>query len=111
MSQESFLAFLIAARDDQSLLARYDRRNLAQLVFHAQNDGFDFTPQDVALVVGALEANVILNKDKSLYDGTAPLWRNMWGYRHLDYVVNQVVRKHSTEELRAIVKDERMGLL
>ena len=39
MSQESFLAFLIAARDDRSVLARYDGRNLAQVVFHARQRG------------------------------------------------------------------------
>jgi hypothetical protein len=103
MPHESFLSFLIAARDDRSVLARYDGRNLAQIVFHARNEGYDFTPEDVSLVVGALEANVILAKDKSTYDGTAPLWRRMWGRTHLDYVVKEVVQRHTHEELCDII--------
>lgn len=103
MSRESFLAFLMAARDDRSVLARYDGRNLAQVVFHARNEGYEFTPQEVAAVVGALEASVILTKDKSPYDGTAPLWRRMWGRRHLGYVVENVVRRHTDEELHGLI--------
>ena len=44
MSLESALKFFVAARDDAALLARYDQRNLSQLLFHAKNDGFDFPP-------------------------------------------------------------------
>lgn len=103
MSQESFLAFLIAARDDRSVLARYDKRNVAQVAFHARHEGYDFTSQEMAAVVGALEASVILTKDRSPYDGTAPLWRRMWGQRHLGYVVEHVVKRHTDEELHALL--------
>ena len=103
MSQESFLSFLVAARDDRALLARYDQRNQAQVVFHARNEGYDFTAEEMAAVVGALEASVILTKDRSPYDGTAPLWRQMWGQRHLGYVVEHVLKRHSDDELRALV--------
>ena len=99
MSHQSFMAFLKAARDDRSLLARYDGRNLEQIVFHARNEGYDFTTQEVAQLVGALEASVILTKDKNPFDGTAPLWRRMWGRRHLDYLVKEVVLRHSDDEL------------
>src|SRR3954466_2364449 len=48
MSKEGFLKFLLAARDDQAMLARYDQRNLSQLLFHARSEGFDFSADDVA---------------------------------------------------------------
>ena len=102
MTQESFMAFLKAARDDRSLLARYDGRNLEQIVFHARNEGYEFTNQEVAQVVGALEANVILTKDKNPFDGTASLWRRMWGRRHLDYLVKEVLLRHSDDELTVL---------
>jgi hypothetical protein len=101
--RESFLEFLVAARDRPALLARYNRRSLSQLLFHARNEGYDFTADDVADVVGKLEASVILGKDGDPFDGTSRLWREMWGRCHLEYLVDHVVRRHTDEELRALV--------
>ena len=103
MSRTSFLEFLRAARDDPALRARYEPRDLTQLVFHARNDGFEFTAGDVADVVGALEANVIVAKDGDPFDATSRLWRRMWGAYHLEYLVDSVVRRHSDDELRSFV--------
>jgi len=103
VSQESFLKFLSAAHESAAVLARYNRRNLSELLFHAKNEGFDFTAEEVAEVVGKLEANVILNKDRDPYDGTSRLWREMWGRRHLEYLVNYVVSRHTDEELRSLI--------
>ena len=103
MSQESFLDFLLAARDDTAMLARYDRRSLSQLLFHAKNDGYDFTAQDVANVVGTLEYNLITGKDGEDIDGHSRLWREMWGRRRLEYLVHHVVGRHEDSELRQLV--------
>lgn len=102
MSRKSVVEFLRAARDDPALCARYNPRDLTQLVFHARNDGFDFTAEDVADVVGALEANVIVAKDQGSFDASSRLWRRMWGHYHLQYLVDSVVRRHSDDELQSI---------
>jgi hypothetical protein len=102
VSRKSVVEFLRAARDDAALRARYNPRNLTQLVFHARNDGFDFTADDLADVVGALEANVIVAKDQDPFDASSRLWRRMWGEQHLDYLVGSVVRRHSDDELSAV---------
>jgi hypothetical protein len=104
MSQGSFLKFLMAARGNTAILARYNQRNLSQLLFHAKNDGFEFTADEVAEVVGTLEASVILNKDRDPFDGTSRLWREMWGKYHLEYLVNHVVRRHTDEELWSLIE-------
>ncbi len=106
MSQKNVLRFLSAARDNAAMLARYVARNLSQLLFQAKNEGFDFTAEDVAEVIGKLEANVILNKDRDPFDGTSRLWREMWGRFHLEYVVNHLVRRHTDEELLSLVKKD-----
>jgi hypothetical protein len=103
MSQESFLEFLSAARGNAAVLARYNRRNLSELLFQTKNEGFDFTAEEVAELIGKLEANVILTKDRDPYDGTSRLWREMWGRRYLEYLVNHVVSRHTDEELRSLV--------
>ena len=102
MSLESTLKFFVAARDDAGLLARYDARNLSEVLFHAKNDGFDFSARDLAEVAGRIEASIILTKDRDPFDGTARLWRQMWGRYHLGYLVDQV-RRHSEDELNALI--------
>ena len=102
MSLESALKFFTAARDDAAMVARYDQRSLTQLLFHARNDGFDFTAWDLAEVAGRIEASIILSKDRDPYDGTARLWRQMWGHYHLGYLVEQV-RRHSDAELAGLL--------
>jgi hypothetical protein len=104
MSQESFLKFLLAARDDAAILIRYNSRNLSQFLFHVKNDGFDFTADEMAEVIGKMEANVILSKDQDRFDGTSRLWRTMWGRRHLDYLINHVVKRHSDQELWSLIQ-------
>jgi hypothetical protein len=103
MSHQSFVDFLLAVRDDPALRARYDRRDLTRLTFHARNDGFDFTAEDAAFVVGTLEASVIVAKDRDPFDATSRLWRQMWGVQHLQYLVDSVVSRHSDDELRSLV--------
>ena len=103
MSQENFLRFLLAARGSAALLNRYNPRNLSQLLFHAKNDGYEFTAEEAAEVIGQLEASVILNKDQDRFDGSSRLWRQMWGRYHIDYLVNHVVRRHTDEELWSLL--------
>ncbi len=109
MSQTRVLRFLLAARESPAMLARYSQRNLSQLLFHARNEGYDFTAQEMADVIGKLEASVILTKDRDPFDGTARLWRQMWGRTHLDYVVEQVVGRHTDDELWALVGEREAG--
>lgn len=104
MSQESFMKFLSAARASAAMLTSYNQRNMSQLLFHARNEGFDFTAEEVAEVVSKLEANVILTKDRDPFDGTSRLWRQMWGKYHLEYLVNHVVERHTDEELRSLIE-------
>ena len=103
MVQHNFLRFLIAIRDNPAMLACYTQRNLSQILFHAKNEGFDFTAQEMAEVVGKLEANVILTKDHDPFDATSRLWREMWGRCHLEYLVDHVVRRHTDQELWALI--------
>lgn len=103
MSQGSFVEFLSAARRDAAMLAAYDQRNLSQLLFHARNDGYDFTAADAAAVIGALETNVIVAKDGDPYDENSRLWRQMWGRRRLGYLVDRVAARHTDAELSALV--------
>lgn len=109
MARTAALDFLMAVRDRPALLARYNQRNLAQLVFHARNDGFDFDRDDLAEVVGRLEANVILAKDGDGFSGSSGLWRRMWGLFHLEYLTLHVLARHSDDELRRLIAAPSAG--
>jgi hypothetical protein len=109
MSYANVLGFLSAASANGAMLSRYDQRNLSQLLFHAKNDGFEFTAGDVADVVGKLEASTILTKDQDPFDATSRLWRQMWGSYHLGYVIDHVVRRHTDAELQALVGELEAG--
>ena len=111
MSQESFMQFLSAAHDNAAMLTSYNQRNLSQLLFHAKNDGYDFTAEDMAAVAGKLEANVLLNKDRGPFDGTSQLWRHMWGKCHLEYLVKHVVERHTNEELQSLISKRKQEVL
>ncbi|MFN0069968.1 MAG: Nif11-like leader peptide family natural product precursor [Chloroflexota bacterium] len=104
MSHSNVVKFLTAARTSAALRARYHQRNLAQLVFQAKNDGFDFSADELADVVGKLEANVILNLDHDPFDETSRLWREMWGRTHFEYLLTSVVSRHSDQELQALIE-------
>jgi hypothetical protein len=106
MSQDNVLKFFLAVRDSTAVLVRYDGRNLAELLFHAKNDGFDFTATELADAVGRLEGSVIVNKDRDPYDGSARLWRSMWGHRHLEYLIESVVRRHTDSELCSLITQD-----
>lgn len=99
VSHQDFVRFLRTVRDNPAKLAEYDRRNLPQLLFHAKTEGYDFTADDIAGVVGAMEASTVLTKDGEQIDGDSGLWRRMWGRRHLGYLVDHVVRRHTDAEL------------
>lgn len=101
MGQPEFLRFLRALRDDAALLAVYDARNLAQVIFHARDDGFAFTTADAEEVIGRLEYDLVTTKDGQPFDGGSDLWRNMWGRRYLGYLVDDVVRRYADDELVA----------
>src|SRR2546423_11533483 len=95
MSVEDVLDFLKRAREDTAMLARYNQRNLSELLFHAKNEGFDFTAENLADVAGKLEASVILEKDHDPFDETSRLWREMWGRISPAYLGGPVGRRHS----------------
>ncbi|MFD4372702.1 hypothetical protein [Streptomyces sp. NPDC058486] len=108
MSQKSFLDFLVAVRENPATLAAYELRNLSQLLFHAKNEGYDFSADDMSDVIFKLEMGVIAGKDQEPVDGNSSLWRAMWGKTHLGYLVERVVPRYTDDELTALVTEEQV---
>jgi hypothetical protein len=102
MSQKSFLEFALTARDSSAVLARYSRHSLSQLLFHAKNEGYEFSEEDAAQFVVKLEFLLITTKDDEEMAAASSLWQRMWGRTHLDYFVTQVLPRFTDEELAAL---------
>lgn len=109
MSQESFLKFLWANRDSPAMLARYSHRNLAQVLFHAKNQGFDFTAADAAQLICALENSVVHTKDRDTFTCSSRLWTHMWGKPYLEYLIEDVVARHTDQELWSLLRPTRVS--
>ncbi len=110
MAREDVLNFLLAARGNAAMLARFNQRSLSALLFQAKNEGYEFSADELADVVGALEANVIVSKDGDPFNETSGLWRRMWGAYHLEYLITHVVQRHTAEELRALIAPREVGV-
>jgi hypothetical protein len=109
MSGQGFVDFLKDLRDDPRALDRYRRRDAGQLLFHARNEGYDFTAEDVASVMGPMEWVVVTEKDRQAMDGSSALWRRMWGKTHLDYFVEDVVGRFTDDELAGFARAAGTG--
>lgn len=101
MARREFVRFLRALRDDPALLAAFDGRNLARVVFQATAAGFDFDRADAEEVIGTLEYDLVTAVDGEAFDGASSLWRHMWGRRYLGYLVDHVVRRYADDALDA----------
>ena len=106
MPRKSFVDFLILLKSDHTRSATYDTRNLAQFIFHAQNEGFEFTKADVDQVVGKLEVDAITVKDNEEFGANSALWHDMWGCRRLDYLINRLLPRFTDGELAALSTDD-----
>jgi hypothetical protein len=105
VSEKSFIDFLLSLQSDSARFSAYDGRNLDQLTFHAQNEGFRFTKSDIGQVVGALEFQAVSVKDHQQFGAESGLWRDMWGCRRLDYLVNRLLPRFSADELSVVGSD------
>jgi hypothetical protein len=106
MPKKSFVDFLILLKSDPARSATYDTRNLAQFIFHAQNEGFKFTKSDADEVIGKLEVDAVTVKDNEEFGANSALWHDMWGCRRLDYLVNRLLPRFTDSELAALGADD-----
>ncbi|HZR52769.1 MAG TPA: hypothetical protein VFB06_25055 [Streptosporangiaceae bacterium] len=106
MPKKSLIDFLVLLKSDRTRFATYDTRNLAQFIFHAQNEGFEFTKADIDQVIGKLEVDAVTVKDHEEFGASSALWHDMWGCRRLDYLINRLLPRFTDSELAAVSTDD-----
>ena len=105
MSKQNVIDFLRAVSLDSGLQEKFSVKNLAELLFHAKNLGYEFTREDLASVVGGMEETIILKKMKEKTVGSSSnLWPRMWGKYHFQYVIEDVLSYFSDQELEELAR-------
>ena len=99
MSKQHVLDFFQACADDNDLLQRYNSRSLPELLLHARNTGFDISQSDLTDVIGAMEVVTIMERRGEQIDANSSLWPQMWGKPRFQYVIDDLYRTFSEEEL------------
>ncbi|MDJ0693713.1 Nif11-like leader peptide family natural product precursor [Mastigocoleus sp. MO_188.B34] len=105
MSKQNVIDFFRAISVNSKLQEKFNARNLAELIFHANNLGYEFTREDLASVIGRIEETVILKKIKEKTIGSrSKLWPKMWGKYHFQYVIEVLMSYFSEEELKELIR-------
>lgn len=100
MSKQSVLDFFQACANDEAMLQRYSAKSLPELLLHARNGGYDINQSDLTDVIGAMEVDVIMVRRGEEIDANSSLWPQMWGKPRLHYVIDDLYRTYSTDELQ-----------
>ena len=104
MSQENVAAFLNLLLNDSELREKFKTRNLAELLFHAENIGQKFTFEQLSQVIAAMETKIIAEKLGEDFGPYSSLWIKMWGKYRLEYVIDNLVIRLSEEELEQLIQ-------
>lgn len=103
MSQENVVAFLNLLLNDSELREKFKTRNLAELLFHAENIGQRFTFEQLSQVIAAMETKIIAEKLGEDFGPYSSLWVNMWGKYRLEYIIDDLFSGLSEEELEQLI--------
>lgn len=103
VSKESFMNFLKACAEDEATMQKYTPLALNELLLHARSAGYDFTVEDMSGVIGPMEVNMIMEKMGEEINAFSSLWPKMWGKPRLVYVVDELYKAFSEDELKKII--------
>ncbi|MGL5925979.1 hypothetical protein [Chroococcidiopsis sp.] len=100
MSKESVIDFFRVCYRDTTLFAKFEQKNLPEVILHAKSLGYSFNGEELAEVIGGMEAQIITERMGEAIDANSSLWRRMWGKSRLQYVVEELFQTFSEAELK-----------
>ncbi|MBD2305273.1 Nif11 family protein [Chroococcidiopsis sp. FACHB-1243] len=99
MSKASVVDFFRACHSDMKLLEKFEQKNLPEVIFHTKSLGYSFSGEELAAVIGSMEAQIITEMGEAI-DANSSLWRRMWGKSRLQYVIEELFQTFSEAELK-----------
>jgi molybdopterin-guanine dinucleotide biosynthesis protein len=103
MSKENVINFFRDCSNDSALLEKFEQKNLPEILLHTKSLGYSFSSEEIATVIGDMEAQVITQKMGEEIDAYSSLWRKMWGKSRLQYVVKELLLHFSEAELKQLI--------
>ena len=103
MSKENVINFLRACTNDTALLEKFERKNLPEVLLHANSMGYRFTSEELSAVIGGMETQIITEKMGEEINAYSSLWPKMWGRSRLQYVVEELFKTFSEAELKQFI--------
>jgi hypothetical protein len=100
MSKASVIDFFRVCHSDTKLLEKFEQKNLPEVIFHAKSLGYSFNGEELAEVIGGMEAQIITERMGEAIGANSSLWRKMWGKSRLHYVVEELFQAFSEAELK-----------
>lgn len=104
MSKENVVAFFKELQQDYYKQQKFHRKNLAELLFHAKNLGYDFTFEHLSELVAQMELKLITERLQEEFGPYSRLWPKMWGVYRLEYVLEHLFNDLSDEELEQLLE-------
>ncbi|ACK73066.1 hypothetical protein PCC7424_4706 [Gloeothece citriformis PCC 7424] len=99
MSQKSVIDFYKTCSQNPHLIENLKQKNFPELILMTRMMGYDFTGEELAATVGAMEVYTITQKMGEAIDAYSSLWPKMWGKSRLEYIINELFNNLSNEEL------------
>lgn len=106
MSKENVIAFFKSLRQDYYLQQKFNVRNLAELLFHAENLGYKFNFEHLSEVVAQMELKIITEKLQEKFGPYSNLWPKMWGKYRLEYVLEHLFNELTEKELEELLAED-----
>lgn len=103
MSYQNVINFFQACASDITLLEKFESRSLPELILHARSLGYHFTSQELSVIIGNMETQIIVHKRGEQIAASSTLWRQMWGKSRLKYVTEELFKGFSLSELEQLV--------
>lgn len=100
MSKENVISLLNSCKKDANIFDKFNQKNLPEIILHAKNMGYSFTSEELAEIIGAMEAYIIMNRMGEEINANSSLWPKMWGKSRLEYIITELFNSFSESELK-----------
>lgn len=105
MSKKTVINFYKFCSKNPKMIERFNNKSLPELILHARIMGYDFTQEELASTLGAMEVYIITKQMGEQIDAYSSLWPKMWGKYRFEYVINELFKSLSDEELLEIFSE------
>ena len=103
MSKENVINFLHLCSENAEIVEKFYQKNLPEIILHAKSIGYSFSSEELAEIIGAMEAYIIMNRMGEEINANSSLWPKMWGKYRFQYILEELFNSFTEQELKQFV--------